>query len=34
MQKAGMVYEGCLRQHVKKWNALEDMVYYGIIREN
>jgi len=34
MQKAGMSYEGCLRQHVKKWDALEDMMYYGIARED
>ena len=32
MQKAGMIYEGCLKQHVKKWDAFEDMMYYGIIR--
>ena len=34
MQKAGMSYEGCLRQHLKKWGGFEDMMYYGIIRED
>lgn len=32
MQKIGMTYEGCLRQHVKKWNNFEDMEYYGILK--
>ena len=32
MQKIGMVYEGSLRQHVKKWGAYEDMDYYGILK--
>jgi [ribosomal protein S5]-alanine N-acetyltransferase len=34
MQKLGMVYEGRLRQHVKKWDAFEDLEVYGIVREN
>ena len=34
MQKAGMTYEGCPRQHVKKWGAFKDMMYYGIIRKD
>ena len=33
MQKIGMTREGCLRHHVKKWDAFEDLVYYGILRE-
>ena len=33
MQKAGMSYEGCLRQHVIRWNEAHDLVYYGILRE-
>ena len=33
MQKNGMVYEGCLRQHVQKWDAYEDLVQYGILRD-
>jgi len=33
MQKLGMTREGCLRQHVKKWDAFEDLVCYGLLRE-
>ena len=33
LQKAGMKHEGCLRQHVKKRNAFEDIVVYGLLRE-
>lgn len=33
MQKAGMKYEGCLRQHFKKWGNFEDSELYGILRE-
>ena len=33
LEKIGMSYEGCLRQHVLKWGALEDLVQYGILRE-
>ena len=32
MQKIGMRYEGCLRQHVKKWSVYEDLERYGILR--
>lgn len=32
MEKLGMTEEGCLRQHIRKWNALEDVVIYGILR--
>jgi RimJ/RimL family protein N-acetyltransferase len=32
MQKAGMSYEGTLRQHVKKWERYEDLAAYGILR--
>ena len=28
-----MSYEGCLRQHVIRWNEAHDLVYYGILRE-
>jgi RimJ/RimL family protein N-acetyltransferase len=31
MQKAGMIHEGCLRRHVKKWDAFEDLEVYGIL---
>ena len=32
LQKLGLTYEGCLRQHVKKWEAFEDMEHYGLLR--
>ena len=32
MQKAGMKHEGCLRQHVLKWGAREDLEVYGILK--
>jgi [ribosomal protein S5]-alanine N-acetyltransferase len=32
MQKLGMTYEGRLRQHVKKWNAFEDLELYAILK--
>jgi ribosomal-protein-alanine N-acetyltransferase len=32
MQKLGMIYEGTLRQHVKKWGAYEDLLCYGLLR--
>jgi [ribosomal protein S5]-alanine N-acetyltransferase len=32
MQKAGMRYEGCLRQHVWRWDVPQDLLYYGILR--
>lgn len=34
MKKIGMSYEGCLRQQVKKWGKFEDLVYYGLLRED
>lgn len=33
MQKNGMIYEGCLRQHVQKWGTYEDLMHYGILRD-
>lgn len=33
MEKLGMKYEGRLRQHVRKWNQYEDLVYYGLLRD-
>lgn len=30
MLKSGMQYEGCLKQHIRKWNRFEDVNYYGI----
>lgn len=32
MIKIGMQYEGCMRQHVLKWDAFEDLKIYGILR--
>jgi ribosomal-protein-alanine N-acetyltransferase len=32
MEKVGMQYEGCLRQHFKKWGVFEDVRRYGILR--
>lgn len=31
MRKLGMHHEGCRRQHVRKWNRLEDLELYGIL---
>jgi ribosomal-protein-alanine N-acetyltransferase len=33
MQKLGMAHEGCLRQHIRKGEQFEDIVLYGILRE-
>jgi ribosomal-protein-alanine N-acetyltransferase len=33
MQKVGMVYEGRLRRHVKKWGKYEDLELYGILKD-
>jgi ribosomal-protein-alanine N-acetyltransferase len=32
MQKLGMTSEGCLRQHVNKWEVFENLALYGILR--
>ena len=32
MEKIGMVQEGCLRAHDKKWEQFEDLVLYGILK--
>jgi ribosomal-protein-alanine N-acetyltransferase len=32
MQKIGMKPEGCLRQHIKKWDKYEDLQHYGILK--
>jgi RimJ/RimL family protein N-acetyltransferase len=32
MQKAGMTFEGILREHFIRWNKPEDLVYYGILK--
>lgn len=31
LQKLGMTYEGCLRQHIKHWGVYEDLAIYGIL---
>lgn len=33
MKKIGMKYEGVLRQHVKKWGEYEDLVHYGLLKD-
>ncbi len=33
LQKLGMQYEGCQRQHLKKFGCYEDLALYGILRE-
>ncbi|MCG8348774.1 MAG: GNAT family N-acetyltransferase [Chloroflexales bacterium] len=32
LQKIGMQYEGCLRQHIYRWGEFADVVQYGILR--
>jgi ribosomal-protein-alanine N-acetyltransferase len=32
MEKLGMTFEGCLREHHLKWGIYEDLEYYGITR--
>ena len=32
MEKAGMRYEGTLRQHFVRWSEPEDLVYYSILK--
>lgn len=34
LEKIGMRREGCLRQHVRKWERFEDLACYGILRED
>lgn len=33
MEKLGMTREGIARQHVRKWDRHEDLVLYGVLRE-
>lgn len=33
MKKIGMEYEGLLRQHVKKWGEYQDLVCYGLLKD-
>jgi len=32
LQKIGMCHEGCLRQHVNKWEVFEDLALYGLLK--
>ena len=34
MEKIGMLYEGCCRQHVKRWGEYHDIKLYGILRSD
>ena len=34
MQKLGMRHEGTRRQHAKKWDKLEDVEIYGILKDD
>ena len=34
MEKVGMLYEGRARQDTKEWGEYEDLVYYGILRQD
>ena len=32
MEKIGMSYEGCCRQHVKRWGEYQDIIIYSILK--
>lgn len=34
LQKLGMSYEGCLREHIRKWNRFIDSELYGLLRND
>ena len=34
MQKVGLLYEGCRRQHTLKWGEYRDIKLYGMLRED
>ena len=34
MEKIGMVQEGLLKSHVKKWGTFEDVAFYGILKSD
>lgn len=34
LQKVGMSNEGTARQHIKKWGKYEDLVLYGLLRDD
>jgi ribosomal-protein-alanine N-acetyltransferase len=31
LEKLGFQYEGCLRQHINKWNEYRDLEYFGLL---
>lgn len=33
MEKIGMTYEGRLREHVRKMDHYEDLIYYGLLKD-
>jgi [ribosomal protein S5]-alanine N-acetyltransferase len=33
LEKVGMMYEGCLRQHVNYWGQWQDLHFHGILRQ-
>ncbi len=34
LEKIGMHYEGCFRQHIKKWDNFEDLMGYGMLKSD
>ena len=32
LEKIGMQYEGCFRQHIKKWDNFADIIAYGMLK--
>ncbi len=34
LEKIGMVREGLLRHHIKKWGTFEDVAFYGILKSD
>ena len=32
LEKVGMRYEGCFRQHIKKWGIFEDVLGHGMLK--
>ena len=34
MQKIGMTYEGCRRQHIRKWGVFQDLELYGVLKSD
>lgn len=34
LRKIGMQFEGCFKEHIRKWNVFEDVDYYGMTKSN